>query len=181
MFYKDDKLALMIDGASLHSTAKALGFDIDYKLLRQEFAQRGRLLRSHYYALTSEGEEYNPVKPLMDWLDYNGYKTTSKTVREFTDPSGRRKIKGTINVEMVVDALELAGKIDHLVLFTGDGEFRAAIEGIQRKGTRVTVVSTLKSSPPMASDDLRRQADAFIDLEEIRHLIERPRNEEQRA
>ncbi|PHP28428.1 LabA-like NYN domain-containing protein [Limimaricola cinnabarinus] len=173
MFYHDERLALFIDGANLHATGKALGFDIDYRLLRQEFMRRGRLVRAYYYTALLEGDEYSPIRPLVDWLQYNGFTMRTKPAREFTDAQGRRKIKGNMDVELAVDALDLAERIDHAVLFSGDGDFRPLAEALQRRGVRVSVVSSVRSSPSMISDELRRQADNFIDLEELRDVVGR--------
>ncbi|MCP1170095.1 LabA-like NYN domain-containing protein [Limimaricola litoreus] len=173
MFYHDERLALFIDGANLHATGKALGFDIDYRLLRQEFMRRGRLVRAYYYTALLEGDEYSPIRPLVDWLQYNGFTMRTKPAREFTDAQGRRKIKGNMDVELAVDALDLAERIDHAVLFSGDGDFRPLAEALQRRGVRVSVVSSVRSTPSMISDELRRQADNFIDLEELRDVVGR--------
>ncbi|SDE60288.1 NYN domain-containing protein [Limimaricola pyoseonensis] len=178
MFYRDERLALFIDGANLHAAGKALGFDIDYKLLKQEFLRRGRLVRAHYYTALLDGDEYSPIRPLVDWLQYNGFTMRTKPAREFTDAQGRRKIKGNMDVELTIDAIELADRIDHAVLFSGDGDFRALVEALQRRGVRVSVVSTIRSSPPMIADELRRQADNFIELEDLREVVGRaPRPE----
>ncbi|PRY93421.1 uncharacterized LabA/DUF88 family protein [Hasllibacter halocynthiae] len=173
MFYRDERLALFIDGANLHGASKGLGFDIDYKLLRQEFARRGRLVRASYYTAILEGEEYSPIRPLVDWLQYNGFTLVTKAAREFIDGQGRRRVKGNMDIELAVDALTLADRIDHAVIFSGDGDFRALVEGLQRKGVRVSVCSSIRSSPPMIADDLRRQADNFIELDELRDVIGR--------
>lgn len=180
MFYKDERLALMIDGQSLYSASKALGFDIDYKLLRTEFQRRGKLVRSTYYTAVQEGEEFSPLRPLIDFLSYNGFTTVTKAAREYTDSLGRRRVKGHMDIEMAVDAMEMAQeqRIDHLVLFSGDGEFRSLVAGVQRKGVRVSVVSTIRSQPVQISDELRRQADNFIELDELRGVIGRERGAE---
>ena len=174
MFYRDERLALLIDGANLYSSAKALGFDIDYKLLRQEFVNRGKLLRAIYYTALVENDDYSPIRPLADWLNYNGFTMVSKTAKEFTDSQGHKKTKGNIDVELTVDAMELAPHVDHIVLFSGDGDFRPMIESVQRQGVRVSVVSTIRSQPPMIADELRRQCDNFIDLHDLRDVIGRP-------
>jgi uncharacterized LabA/DUF88 family protein len=173
MFYQNERIAVLIDGVNLHSTARALGFEIDYRKLRQEFARRGQMVRLAYYTTIVESDEGSAIKPLTDWLAYNGYTVKSKPVREFPDASGRKKLKGTTNVELSVDAMALAEKIDHLVLFSGDGEYRYLVEKLQDKGLRVSMVSSLKATPPMASDDLRRQVDNFIELGDIKSVIER--------
>lgn len=177
MFYRDERLALFIDGANLYAAARALGFDIDYKLLRQEFMRRGKLLRAFYYTALLENDEYSPIRPLVDWLNYNGFSMVTKSAKEYTDSQGRRKVKGNMDIELTVDALELAPHVDHIVLFSGDGDFRPLIEALQRKGVRVSVVSTIRSQPPMISDDLRRQADNFIELDELKDVIGRPPRE----
>ena len=177
MFYRDERLALFIDGSNLYAAARALGFDIDYKLLRQEFIRRGKLLRAFYYTALLENDEYSPIRPLVDWLHYNGYSMVTKPAKEFTDSLGRRKVKGNMDIELAVDAMELAPYLDHAVIFSGDGDFRPLIEALQRKGVRVSVVSTIRSQPPMIADELRRQADNFIELDELRDVIGRPTRE----
>lgn len=173
MFYKEDRLALFIDGVNLYSTSRNLGFEIDYRLLRSEFMKRGRLLRAFYYTALLENEEYSPVRPLIDWLYYNGYQMRVKTAKEFVDQNGRRKVKGNTDVELTVDALELAGNIDHAILFTGDGDYAPLVHAMQRKGVRVSAVSTIRTPQPMIADELRRQVDNFIELADLRDLIGR--------
>jgi uncharacterized LabA/DUF88 family protein len=174
-FYPTDRLALFIDGANLYSQARALGFDIDYKKLLDEFRKRGVLIRAYYYtALVESGDDFSPIRPLVDWLDYNGFAVVTKPAKEYTDATGRKRWRGDMDIEIAVEMMEMAGKADHLVLFSGDGDFRAVVEAVQRKGARVTVVSTVKSQPPMASDDLRRQCDSFVDLADLGDIIGRP-------
>ena len=177
MFYRDERLALFIDGSNLYAAAKALGFDIDYKLLRQEFMQRGKLLRANYYTALLENDDYSPIRPLVAWLHYNGFNMITKPAKEFTDSQGRRKVKGNMDIELTVDAMETADHVDHIVLFSGDGDFRPLVESLQRKGCRVSVVSTIRSQPPMIADDLRRQADNFIELDELKDVVGRPPRE----
>ncbi len=159
-----DRIALFIDGANLYATAKALGFDIDYKRLLKEFESRGRLIRAFYYTALVEDQEYSSIRPLIDWLDYNGFSVVTKPTKEFVDALGRRKVKGNMDIELAVDAMEMAEHVDHLILFSGDGDFRSLVEAIQRKGVRVSVVSTNSTQPAMIADELRRQADEFVDL-----------------
>jgi uncharacterized LabA/DUF88 family protein len=172
-FYQDERTALFIDGANLYATAKALGFDIDYKRLLQFFRKRARLIRAFYYTALLDDAEYSPIRPLIDWLDYNGYRVVTKPAKEFTDAMGRRKIKGNMDIELAIDVMQLADNLDHVVIFSGDGDFRSLVAAVQAKGKRVSVVSTLSTRPPMAADDLRRQADQFIDLLEIKDEIGR--------
>src|SRR5437764_9078237 len=168
-----EKIALFIDGANLYATAKSLGFDIDYKRLLREFQSRGYLLRAFYYTAVIEDQEYSSIRPLIDWLDYNGYTVVTKATKEFIDQTGRRKVKGNMDIELAVDAMELAGHIDHMVLFSGDGDFRSLVEAVQRRGVRVTVVSTISTQPPMVADGLRRRADIFLELVELQPKIGR--------
>ena len=177
MFYRDERLALFIDGSNLHAAAKALGFDIDYKLLRAEFMRRGKLLRAFYYTALLENDEYSPIRPLVDWLHYNGFHMVTKPAKEYTDAMGRRKVKGNMDIELTVDAMEIAPHVDHIVLFSGDGDFKPLVAALQRKGVRVSVVSTIRSQPPMIADDLRRQADNFIELDELKDVVGRPPRE----
>jgi uncharacterized LabA/DUF88 family protein len=172
-FYSTERIGLFIDGANLYAAARALGFDIDYKKLLQLFADKGHLVRAFYYTALIEDQEYSPIRPLVDWLDYNGYTMVTKPTKEFTDASGRRKIKGNMDIELAIDVMEMAERLDHVVLFSGDGDFRRLVEAVQRKGVRVTVVSTIRSSPPMVADELRRQADVFVELDDLANSIAR--------
>ena len=144
MFYKDDRMAMFIDGANLYATAKMLGFEIDYRLLRQEFLRRGKLTRAFYYAALLDSEDFSPLRPLVDWLSYNGYRTVTKTAKDYTDSEGRRKIKGNMEIELAIDAMELAPRLDHAVLFSGDGDYCPLVDALQRQGVRVSVVSTIR-------------------------------------
>jgi uncharacterized LabA/DUF88 family protein len=166
-------IALFIDGPNLYATAKALGFDIDYKRLLKEFQSRGTLLRALYYTAIIEDQEYSSIRPLIDWLDYNGYTVVTKATKAFIDASGRRKVKGNMDIELAVDAMELAQHVDQIVLFSGDGDFRSLVEAAQRRGVRVTVISTISSQPPMIADELRRQADVFTDLVDLQSKLGR--------
>jgi uncharacterized LabA/DUF88 family protein len=171
------RIALFIDGANFYATAKALSFDIDYRRLLTEFQTRGTLVRAFYYTAVIEDQEYSSIRPLVDWLDYNGYTVVTKPTKEFIDAAGRRRVKGNMDVELAVDAMELAKHIDEMVLFSGDGDFRSLVEAIQRRGVRVTVVSTISTQPAMIADELRRQADVFLDLRELQPRIGRDPSE----
>ncbi len=173
LFYPDERIALFIDGANLYASARSLNFDIDYKRLFDLFATKGHLIRAFYYTALIEDQEYSPIRPLIDWLDYNGFTMVTKPTKEFTDAFGRRKIKGNMDIELTVDTLELVEIVDHYVIFSGDGDFRTLVEALQRKGRKVSIVSTMASQPPMISDDLRRQADHFIDLQSLKAEIGR--------
>ena len=173
LFYKEERLAIFIDGANLYGAARSLGFEIDYKKLLKWGASKGRLVRAFYYTALIEDQEYSPIRPLVDWLDYNGYTMITKPTKEFTDAAGRRKIKGNMDIELAVDVMEMADHVNHILLFSGDGDFRWLVESVQRKGVRVTVVSTVRSQPPMVADELRRQADHFLELQALAPFIAR--------
>ncbi|MGI4950457.1 MAG: NYN domain-containing protein [Janthinobacterium lividum] len=162
-----ERTALFIDGANLYSASRSLGFDVDYRDMLQYFRSRTNVLRAYYYSALLESDEYSPLRPLTDWLAYNGYTLVTKAAREFTDTTGRRRYKGNMDVELAVDMLELAPRLDHAVLFSGDGDFRRLVEAVQRQGVRVSVISSVRTVPPMAADELRRQADQFVELAEI--------------
>jgi uncharacterized LabA/DUF88 family protein len=170
---RSSRIALFIDGPNLHATAKALGFDIDYRKLLAEFGRRGRLLRALYYTTIYEDQDFSSVRPLVDWLDYNGYTVVTKAAKEFVDATGRRKMKGNMGIELAVEAMQLARYLDEMVLFSGDGDFRSLVEAVQGRGIRVTVVSSLSTSPPMIADELRRRADMFLDLAEFKSSVAR--------
>lgn len=173
LFHPNDRVAVFIDGANLYQAAKALGFDIDYKRLLQALASECRFLRAYYYTALLDEQEYSPIRPLVDWLDYNGYTMVTKPLKEFTQATGRRKYKGNMDVEITVDVMEISSHVDQVVLVSGDGDFRRLVEAVQRRGVRVTVISTIRTQPPMVADELRRQADYFLDLAELQGKVAR--------
>lgn len=166
-FLPNERVALFIDGANLYSASRNLGFDVDYRNLLEFFRKKAHIVRAYYYSAVLETDEYSPLKPLTDWLAYNGYSLVTKPAKEFTDSSGRRRIKGSMDIEVAVDMLELAPRLDHAVLFSGDSDFRRLVEAVQRKGVRVSVISSIRTTPPMVADELRRQADQFVELADI--------------
>ncbi|MDX0316634.1 NYN domain-containing protein [Sinorhizobium meliloti] len=168
MFDQREKIVVLIDGANLFAASKALGFDIDFRKLLEAFRKRAYLLRANYYSALAEDQATATIRPLIDWLDYNGYRVVTKPIREFTDSLGRRKVKGNMDVELAIDAIEISKTADHLVIFSGDGNFTSLVAALQRKGCKVSVVSTMATRPPMISDELRREADHFIDLVGLR-------------
>lgn len=174
--YPTDRVALFIDGANLHASVRALNADLDFRKMVESFRDRAVLTRAYYYTAVVEGEEFSPLRPLIDFLDYNGFRVVTKPVKRFSDGQGQTRTKGNMDIEIAVDMLELAPHIDHAVLFSGDGDFRRVVEAVQARGVRVTVVSTLKVQPPHIADELRRQADDFIDLAELISEFGRPRS-----
>ena len=180
-FNPHERIALFIDGPNLYSAARSLGLDIAYKNLLYVFRDKGSLVRAFYYTALVEDQEYSPIQPLIDWLDYNGYTMVTKAAKVHTDAAGRRKIKGNMDIELAIDMLEMAPHIDHAVLFSGDGDFRRVVEAVQRKGVRVTVVSTFRASPPMVADELRRQADTFVELQDLTKFIARESRRDENA
>jgi len=176
-FYPNERIALFIDGANFYTTGKSLDFDIDYKKMLELFKSKGRLICANYYTALLENDDYSPIRPLIDWLDYNGYHVITKPAKSYTDREGRNRVKGNMDVEIVVDMLQLADHLDHIILCTGDGDFRAAIQAVQLKGVRVSVLSSMKSRPPNLADELRRQANAIIEIADMGELIGRPKRE----
>jgi uncharacterized LabA/DUF88 family protein len=164
------RIALFIDGVNLHHTARNLGFEIDYKRLLSEFERIGSIVRPYFYTSLREGE-VSGVRQLIDWLDFNGFAVRTKSIKDYEN-EGKRS-RRSIGVDLAVDMIEIAPRVDDIFLFSGDGDFRALVEAIQRLGVRVTVVSSLQTTPAMASDELRRQADAFLELATLRKSIER--------
>lgn len=171
----NEKTAILIDGANLYKAARNLGFDIDYKRLLAIAQEQSQLVRAYYFTAMQEDrdQDYSPLRPLVDWLDYNGYTMITKLARNYTDAQGKKRFRGSIDVELTVEMMSLSDRLDHIVLFTGNGDFRRVVEAVQARAVRVTVVSTMKSSPPMASDELRRQADSFLELTTLEKQIGR--------
>jgi uncharacterized LabA/DUF88 family protein len=168
----NERLGLFIDGLSLHATSRALGFSIDFKRLLHLFRQKSQLMRALYYTTLIDDDGPNPLRPLIDWLEYNGYTTITKPARQYRDDDSWQP-RSKIDVELAVDAMRLRRLLNHVVLFSGNGDFKALVAALQEGGTRVTVVSTLVTQPAMVADELRRQADQFVDLVDLADHIGR--------
>ncbi|MBO20992.1 MAG: NYN domain-containing protein, partial [Rhodospirillaceae bacterium] len=175
MLSSEEKTVVFIDGANLYAIARGLEFDIDYKKLLALFREQSNLIRAYYYTVLIEDQEYSPIRPLVDWLDYNGYTLITKPAKDFTDSHGRRRIRNSIDVDLAVDMLEIAERVEHVVLFSGDGGYRRLVEAVQRRGARVTVISTTAGNASSVADELRRQADMFVDLRDLRSEVTRER------
>ena len=169
LFHPNERIVISIDGANTYAATRSLGIDIDFRKLLAEFQSKAYVVRAFYYTALAEDLGTSTLRPLIDWLDYNGFAVVTKAAKEFTDSEGRRKVKGNMDIELVVDAMELAPHYDHLVLFSGDGDFTALVAALQRRGKRVTVASTLA----VLADDLRRQADHFLDVAEFAKVVAR--------
>ncbi|MBF0142662.1 MAG: NYN domain-containing protein [Magnetococcales bacterium] len=176
MFYPDQRVCIFIDGSNLYAAIRSLGFDFDYKKLLDYFHTRCRLVRAYYYTALGDEQDYSPIRPLVDWLAYNGYTVITKPIKEYVDPTtGHKRTKGNMDIEIAVGMMKMAPHYDHAVLFSGDGDFRSVVETVQDLGKRVTVVSSLMTQPPMIADELRRQADQFIELNTMKEdLLRKP-------
>lgn len=162
LMYPDERSAVFIDSVNLHLAARGLGFEVDYQRLLVYCASRSRLVRAHFYAAAPVSQEAPGIRPLTDWLSYNGYMVTLREQREIEDSA--RHVRSLLNMDLALDVYDLAPMIDHAILFSGDGDFVPLVQAIQRRGVRVTVVSTIKTASSMAADDLRRVADRFVEL-----------------
>jgi uncharacterized LabA/DUF88 family protein len=172
----NSRTAIFIDGPNLYATAKSLGFEIDYKKLLTTYRRHGCLVRAFYYAPAFEDAEHRFLRPLLDWLDCIEYTVVTTPEKHDVDAGGRRTMKAKREIELAVNAMDFAERMDEMVLFSGNGDLRALVRAVQRRGVRVTVVSTIKRHASTVADELRRQADVFQDLDELRGLIgcERP-------
>ncbi|MEO5365543.1 MAG: NYN domain-containing protein [Magnetococcus sp. WYHC-3] len=177
MFHAEERVAVFIDGSNLYAAIRSLGFDFDYKKLLEYFRKRCRLVRAYYYTALSDEQDYSPIRPLVDWLAYNGYAVITKPIKEYVDAAtGIKRTKGNMDIEIAVGMMRMAPYYDHAVLFSGDGDFRSVVEAIQNMGKHVTVVSSLLTQPPMIADELRRQADHFLELNRMRDDLGRDSN-----
>lgn len=172
----NEPTAVLIDGYNTLSTTKLLKFDIDFRKLLNLFQNKTRLVKIYYFAsLRDNPADHDPMIPVIQWMMYNGYNVISKKMNEFMNIDNIQS-KGNMDVEISVTVLEMVKSVDHIVLFTGDENFRFLIEAVQRMGTRITVCSSMQCQPQIMSDDLRRQADNFIELNNLKSEIQRNRS-----
>ena len=173
LIFPHERLGLFIDGSNLHAASRALGFSIDFKRLLHVFRQQSQLVRALYCTMLIDEDGPNPLRPLINWLEYNGYTTITKPAKQYRDGECWHP-RNRIDVDLAVDAMRLSSFLNHAVLFSGNGDFKALVAALQEHGTRVTVVSTVVTQPAMVADELRRQADQFVDLADLADHIGRP-------
>lgn len=168
-----NKTALFIDGSNTHATAKALRLDIDYARVRAYY--KDTLLRAYYYtAVLPDTEGFVSIKPLIDYLSYNGYSVVTKPTKTYTDEvTGQTRVKGNMDLDIAVQAMQIAPYIQHAVFFTGDGDFKPLILAMQGIGVRCDVVSSIETEPSMCADELRRACDVFTDMASLREAFVR--------
>lgn len=171
--YPDERTAVFIDGANIYSTTKNIGFDIDYKRLLAFFEKECLLVRAYYFTAVDRDSAFSSLQPMIDWLAYNGYKLITKPTRSFTDADGSQRVKGNMDVEIAITAINFAKHIEHAVIMSGSGDMIPVVEELQERGVRVTIISSKETPGTVVSDGLRRAADNFIDLAEIRSHVER--------
>ncbi len=172
------RIALLIDGANISAQQHVLRQAIDWKGLLAHFEAGGNLVRALYFTARLPAEKHDPIRPLTDWLTYNGFTVVSKLAKIQTDrTTGQEVIKGNTDVELAVCAMELAPRLDEAILLSGDGDFRSLVEAMQRAGVRVTVASSLTH----CADELRRQADVFLNLANTNLPIFRPQHQMEAA
>ena len=150
-------VAVFVDVANVFYAAKAAGVDIDYVTLLKTITANRDLIRA--YAYTGLDPENENQKAFHNFLDRNNYKVVSKDVRKYGD--GR--FKANLDIELVVDLVRLAPKLDIAVVISGDGDFAPAIRAVQDMGVRVEVVSFRANT----SSDLIDVADQFIEITSI--------------
>lgn len=173
------KVVALIDGLSLHRSARSLGFVCDFKKLKEWLGKvcvpGANLVRVHYYTPLEDSDQHSDLRPLVDWLDYNGFSVFEKYFV--------RRENGTIPFvsilpELYTDALMYTHtSISHFVLFVGDSDYAPLINALKSRGASVIVVSSLKDSNAPVADVLRRSSDSFVDLLDIANLISRPRQQ----
>lgn len=161
---------VLIDGSNLYESARALSMKVDYKRLLDLLNEDGALLRAYYFTALPDRSIENWIHKQVDWMMNNGYSVISKPMKEYVDASGRKKQKGNIDMEIAVCAMTQAQLATEIWIFSGDGDFAVLIKALQERfAVKVYVVS----SSTLVSHELRRQADKYIPLEDIRQDIEK--------
>lgn len=160
-----ERIGLFIDGISLQHAANVLQMKLDFKRLLQLFQQRGHLVGANYYSVIPPQPAADTAKPLLDWLSYNGFNVLARS----SPHAGDAENILSLAVDISVDAMQRAAHLDHVVLISACRELQSLICALKTMGRRVSVVSTMRGhSTP---DELRRHADIFLDLEELRPII----------
>lgn len=160
---EDMTAAVMIDGLNTHYCFKSLGFSPDYKKMLDYFKRITILKKVYYFVVIDKDQEENSIIRLIDWLDYNGF------ICKVTDTDERNK---GIQVDFTVQVMKLIPVVDHYVLFTGNSQFVPLVRHLDDAGKVVTVCSTMLNQK-MVSDSLRRAADNFVELNDLRPFIEK--------
>jgi uncharacterized LabA/DUF88 family protein len=161
------RIALFIDGANFYVSTKVVGFDMDWKRFIEYYEQQGDFIRAYYYSgiIPRVEGEHDSMRGVLDWISYNRFQLRSKPAKVFIDPvTQRRTVKGNMDIEICIDAWNMAPHITDMYLFSGDGDFIPLVEKVQSQGVRVHVISTTDEKNSMCADGLRRQCDNYYEL-----------------
>lgn len=164
------KHIVLIDGANMSFAMNAIGRRFDWKKLRHFFveADYGLCLGLRYYtAIHERADGEQPLRKIVDWLSYNGYLVVSKMTKSYENSDGSTRIKGNMDIEMATDMIRFAPRVDKIHLFTGDADFTYAVKAVQDMGVIVDVYSTMQGANSIIGDDLRRQANNYIDIGDL--------------
>lgn len=178
VFYPGERFAVFIDGANFNFSKRNISMFVDDLRLLSYFRKNSGnsiFLRIYHYETVprDDGSEdraglITAIRKRLDFMEYNGFTIVSKLAKDFITESGDTFMKGNMDGEMIVDMMDISANLDHIILFSGDGDFRYAVHKLQQRGKRVTVVSSEGS----IANELKRQADVFVDLEDLRPFIE---------
>ncbi|WP_188129507.1 NYN domain-containing protein [Rhizobium sp. RU20A] len=181
MFDNREKVIVFIDGAHFYFVAKSLDFEIDFQKVLAYFKSEAYLVRANYYTAIAEDQEFIGLRPLVDWLDYNGYRVVTKAYKDLTDPSGKKRVRSSMEMELACDLFEQIDTADHLIIIAGDSDLARLVQTAQLKGKKVTVMSTLTGQLASISDELRRKADQFVDLSGFKEKFSRSGHSKNRS
>ena len=174
LFYPNERTSIFIDGRSLFHTARKLDFEVDLSKFSQYFASKFQLVRCSYY--TPVSEERTPLHNILDWLSYNGFTVST---RVFSPDNHPPSISSLMSVDIIEQTLGngYAGDepyaLQHVVIVSGDGDYCPVVKFLKSRSIRVSVMSSLETEPLSISEELRRLADNFIELDDLRSELER--------
>ena len=151
------RLAIFVDVPNILYAAERSQVNLDWGKVAEFLSQGRTLVRAVAYAPISDDpsarrENERFVVPFMD----KGYRIVTKELKRFTGGS----VKANFDVELAMDILTMADRLDVIVLVSGDGDFRRLLEIVGSRGVRVEVMAFGQST----SRDLREAADRYIDM-----------------
>ncbi len=161
-----DRVAIFIDGENIHYSAKHLNMRLDYLKLCSKLAGNRRLVRSYFYTAVSNQSEGKI--DFINFLKLNGFSVITREIKSFNDGDhSTRNVRGSLDMEMAIDALEMSNKLDTVILCTGDGDFKPLVTALGRKGVHVEVCALRE----MTSTELIATADVYTDLASLKDDI----------
>jgi|SRR3990167_2647300 len=166
------KTKIYIDGANMFYTQKRLGWSVDWKKVKNHIEQDKDVFEWRYYVGIKDSDE--KMLKYLKHLNSVGFNTITKPLKKIKISGGEAPerdfiYKANFDVEMTADILLEKFKLDEIIIFSGDSDFRYLVKKLKDAGLKVVVFSSRKT----ISWELKIECAKVVYFENIKEKIMR--------